>query len=267
MIRLEPHGPVTRAEFTTARTRLVGISVSCYLVDGVVVDTAFPDVRRDFRAWLDECRPRGVFVTHQHEDHAGNVNSVVKRALPAWIAPETLSALRDVKPIGFYRHFTWAQMRVLTRDVVSFDPAPLVPIHLPGHSTDHHVAWHPEREILFSGDLFLGVKVRVAHANEQPRLLVQSLRTAVALRPRLVFDAHRGLVSEPLAALSAKADWLEHTIAEIDRLTDAGWSEAAIRRAVLGRDETADYFSFGDYSRANLVSSVQRTRPGATVAG
>ena len=266
MIRLEQHGPVTRAEFTTGRTRLVGISVSCYLVDGVVVDTAFPDVRRDVRGWLDECQPRGVFVTHHHEDHAGIVNSVAKRALPAWIAPETLAALRNVEPIGFYRQFTWAQMRVLTREVVPFDPAPLIPIHLPGHSTDHHVAWHPERETLFSGDLFLGVKVRVAHANEQPRVLVQSLRTAAALRPRLMFDAHRGLVAEPVAALSSKADWLEHTIAEIDRLGEAGWSEAAIRRAVLGRDDTTDYFSFGDYSRANFVRSVQQTRPVATVA-
>ena len=128
MIRLEQHGPVTRATFTTPRTRLVGIAVSCYLVDGVVVDTAFPDVRRDFRAWLDECRPRGILLSHHHEDHAGNMNSVAKRALPAWVAPDTLHALRHVKKIGFYRHFTWAEMRVLTRDIIPFDPAPLVPI-------------------------------------------------------------------------------------------------------------------------------------------
>ena len=266
MLRLEDHGPVTRAEFTTARSRLVGISASCFLVDGVVVDTAFPDVRRDFRTWLDECRPAGVLITHQHEDHAGNLNSVAKRGLPAWVAPETLAALRDVKPIGFYRHFTFAQMRVLTRDVVPFDPAPLVPMHLPGHSSDHHVAWHPEREILFSGDLFLGIKVRVAHASEEPRVLVRSLRTAAALRPRQLFDAHRGLVPDPVAALSSKADWLEHTVGEIDRLHDAGWTEAAIRRAVLGRDATTDYFSFGDYSRANFVTSVLATRPVASAS-
>ena len=260
MIRLEQHGPVTRAEYTTARTRLVGISVSCFLVDGVVVDTAFPDVRRDFRAWLDDCKPRGVLLTHQHEDHAGNMNAVAKRALPAWVAPATLAALRDVKPIGFYRHFTFAEMRPLTREVVPFDPAPLVPIHAPGHSDDHHVAWHPEREILFGGDLFLGVKVRVAHACEKPRLLVRSLRAAIALRPRQFFDAHRGLVENAPALLAGKADWLEHTLGEIDRLTDAGWSESAIRRAVLGRADTSDYFSFGDYSRANFVKAAQAER-------
>ena len=260
MIRLERHGPVTRAEFTTPRTRLVGISVSCFLLDGVVVDTAFPDVRRDFRAWLDECRPRGAVVTHAHEDHAGNVNSAAKRGLPLWIAPATLASLRRVAPIGFYRHFTWAEMRSLPHDVVPFDPAPLVPIHAPGHADDHHVVWHPEREILFGGDLFLGVKVRVSHASEKPRLLVRSLRAAAALRPRLFFDAHRGLVDGPVAALSGKADWLERTVGEIDRLTDAGWSEAAIRRAVLGRADSSDYFSFGDYSRANFVRAVRAER-------
>jgi glyoxylase-like metal-dependent hydrolase (beta-lactamase superfamily II) len=151
-------------------------------------------------------------------------------------------------------------MRSLTRDITPFDPAPLVPIATPGHVSDHHVFWDPQEEILFAGDLFLGVKVRVAHPNEDPRGLVRSLRACAELRPRLMFCAHRGNVAEPAAVLSAKADWLEHTIGEVDRLFDAGWHESAIRRAVLGREEVTDYFSFGDYSRASLIKAIQGTR-------
>ncbi|MBI3790924.1 MAG: MBL fold metallo-hydrolase [Gemmatimonadetes bacterium] len=264
MIRLEPHGPVVRAEFSTARTRLIGITVSCYLHKGVVVDTAFPDVRHWYRDWLTASRAVGVMVTHHHEDHAGNVNSVAKLGLPAWIAPATMARIRDVEPIGFYRHFTWRQMRSLTREVMPFDPAPLVPIATPGHAHDHHVLWDPLEEILFAGDLFLGVKVRVAHADEDPRALVASLRACARLRPRMLFCAHRGNVPEPVAALSAKADWLEHTIGEVDRLADAGWTDAAIQRAVLGREDVTGYFSFGDYSRVNLVKAIRATRAAKT---
>ena len=266
MLRLEQHGPVVRAEFFTARTRLIGISVSCYLHKGVVVDTAFPDVRAEFRGWLSASRPIGVVVTHQHEDHAGNVNSVAKLGVPAWIAPETFAALARVKPIGLYRRFAFQSMRSLTRSVEPFDGGALQAVATPGHSSDHHVAWDPEEEILFAGDLFLGSKVRVAHANEDPRALVRSLRAMAALRPRLMFCAHRGMVPEPSAALSSKADWLEHTIGEVDRLLDAGWTKAATARAVLGRGDRAAYFSFGDYSQANLVTAIRDSRSGVAVS-
>ncbi len=260
MIHLETHGPVVRAEFTTSRTRLIGISVSAYLHKGVVIDTAFPDVRQEFRDWVKATRAGGVAVTHQHEDHAGNVNSVLKLGLPVWLAADTHAALRAVGPIGFYRHFTFRAMRSLTREVVPFDPSPIVPIATPGHSSDHHVFWDADDEILFAGDLFLGIKVRVAHANEDPRALVRSLRACAALRPRMMFCAHRGLVEEPTAALSAKADWLAQLIDECDRLIDAGWGDAAIRNAVFGREDVSRYFSFGDYSRGNLVYAIRSTR-------
>ena len=261
MLQFETHGPVTRVEMSTPRSRLVGISVSMYLLDGVLIDTGFPDVRRDVGAWLDRLKPRGAIVTHAHEDHAGNVNSIAKRGIPLTIADETLAAVRDVTPVGFYRHFTWSDMRPLRYEITPFDPAPFEFVHLPGHSTDHHVVWHPERRILFGGDLYLGVKVRVSHPGEQVRVLVDSLRAAARLEPELFFDAHRGLVDDPVRMLHAKADWLEQTIGEIDRLADAGWSDAAIRRAVLGREDATGYFSFGDYSRANFVRAVRATRP------
>lgn len=266
MLQFETHGPVTRVEMSTPRTRLVGISVSMYLMDGVLIDTGFPDVRRDVGAWLDQVTPRGAIVTHLHEDHAGNVNSIAKRGIPVTIAGETLAALRDVEPIGFYRHFTWSAMRPLRYEIAAFDPAPFEFVHLPGHSSDHHVVWHPANRIMFGGDLYLGVKVRVSHPDEQVRVLVDSLRTAAALEPEFFFDGHRGLVADPVAKLNAKADWLEQTIGEIDRLSDAGWNDAAIRRAVLGREEATGYFSFGDYSRANFVRTVRATRPAASLS-
>ena len=262
-MHLETHGPVTRAEFSTSRTRLIGISVSAYLHKGVVIDSAFPDVRQEFRDWLVDSRAVGVAITHQHEDHAGNVNSALKLGLPVWLAPESQRALETVGPIGFYRHFTFRAMRSLTRAVVPFDPSPIVPIATPGHSSDHHAFWDPDDEILFAGDLFLGLKVRVAHHNEEPRALVKSLRSCAALKPRMMFCAHRGNVAEPAAVLSAKAAWLEHTIGEVDRLVDAGWSDGAIRNAVFGREDVSHYFSFGDYSRGNLVHAIRVTRPSA----
>ena len=265
MIRLARHGDVTRIETASAASRAVGYTASAFLVGDVLVDTGIPAVARAMARLLDERaaagRPvRGAVVTHEHEDHAGNAELLARRGVPLAMSDATRAALRHVQPIGLYRRVTWRPMHPLATAHEPFDPAPLVLVATPGHSPDHHAVWDPETETLFGGDLFLGVKVRVAHPDENPRVLVHSLRAGAALRPRRLFDAHRGPVARPAEALAAKADWLEETIAAVDRLLDRGWDDRAIRRAVLGRESLTGYFSAGDYSRTNLVRAVRRTR-------
>jgi glyoxylase-like metal-dependent hydrolase (beta-lactamase superfamily II) len=142
--------------------------------------------------------------------------------------------------------------------VEPLESEPLELIPTPGHASDHHVVWDAERETLFAGDLFLGVKVRAAHPGEDPRQLARSVRTAAALRPKRMFDSHRGLVPEPVATLLAKADWLDDTIARIERLITQGWSDRAITRMILGREDAAHYMSRGALSKVNFVRAVRR---------
>ena len=97
------------------------------------------------------------------------------------------------------------------------------------------------------------MRVRVAHPAEDPRLLVRTLRWAAALEPRLLFDAHRGVVRDPVPRLLAKAAWLEETVGEVERLAGAGLSERAIRRRVLGPEPFVALGSRGEYGKLNLV--------------
>jgi glyoxylase-like metal-dependent hydrolase (beta-lactamase superfamily II) len=228
-------------------------------VRGVLVDTGFPAAAADLARMLAELRPRGAVVTHAHEDHAGNVELLARRGVPIAMGPATHAAVRNVRPIGFYRRFTWGAMSPLVSPVEPFDAATagLTLLPTPGHSADHHAVWDPETDTLFGGDLFLGVKVRVAHPGEDPRLLARTLRQAADLRPRRLFDAHRGHVRHAESALRTKADWLEETVGHIDRRIVEGWSDRAIRQKVLGAEEPAGYFSRGDYSRLNFVRAVR----------
>ena len=61
------------------RGAAVGYDVSAYLLDDVLVDTGFAHARAQVLAAVRTSRPRGVVVTHWHEDHAGNV-----RRWPRW---------------------------------------------------------------------------------------------------------------------------------------------------------------------------------------
>jgi glyoxylase-like metal-dependent hydrolase (beta-lactamase superfamily II) len=260
MIALTRDDGVTRLHCATWRSRLSRYDVSAYLVDGVLVDTAFARVTRELLSLLDQLRPRGVFVTHGHEDHAGNAEHIARRGIPMWITPATAAVLRGTRSMQLYRSFTWGHALPLTTAPAPFDPAPFQVIDTPGHSDDHQVLWDPERRRLFSGDLFLGVKVRLARLGERPRAHVASLRRVAALEPVRLFDAHRGPLGHAASLLRAKADWMEETIATIDARIANGEPDDVIRREVLGAEPQERWVSRGDYSKARFVAAVRDER-------
>lgn len=257
MLQLETHGDVTRLAMSTRVSRAAGYAVSAYAVRGILIDTGFPAVAREVAAWIDQARPAGVVLTHSHEDHAGNVELIARRGLPIAAGSATLSALRNAHKIGFYRRLLWGRVPPLVSPIEPFEPDGLALVPTPGHASDHMIVWDAERETLFAGDLFLSVKVRAAHPGEDLRQLVRSVRTAAALRPKRMFDAHRGLVPDPVTSLEAKADWLEETIGVIEGRIARGWSDREIARAVLGREESAYYISRGQMSKINFVRAVR----------
>lgn len=259
MIRTERHGEVTRFRFSNRRSRLVGYSVSTYLVRGVLVDTAFPAVESDLFEAIRPRELRGVLVSHRHEDHAGNIEALAGLGIPIGMSDATRRAVSDPPPIGFYRRWTWGSMRPLVSPVTPFAPNDLTLIPTPGHCDDHHVVWDNTNDTIFGGDLFLGVKVRIAHPGEDIRGSIASLRRVVAMRPRRLFDGHRGLIEDAVGALTAKADWLERTVERIDALLRSGASEVHIMKDVMRREQLVGFFSGDDYSRRNFVRSVMAT--------
>ena len=251
---------VLRLRARSWQGQLAGYEVSAYVVRGVMVDTGPPHARSAVLRAVDELAPRGVVITHCHEDHAGNTAELAAMGMPLVMDAACERALRTPEQIGLYRHLVWGTPQPLAAPVRPFDPAPFAVLRLPGHTDDHLVVWDAERRILVGGDLFLGVKVRVAHHGESPRRLVESLRAAAALEPRLLLDAHRGAVYDPVPLLRAKIDWMDETIGEITRLAARGLPEHEITRRVLGREELVGVVSRGEYSKREYVRAVLKDR-------
>ena len=264
MIEIQRYGDVERIRLASWGSRIAGMDVSAYLVDGILVDSGFPHARAALARFLDERSIAGAMLTHYHEDHAGNAELLASRGIPLLMHPITFDRLRAPAKIRTYRRVVWGTPRAVSA-VAS--PAPALTalrfVFAPGHSPDHQIVWNPSRATLFSGDLWLGVHARVMHSAENPYRILESLRAAMALQPERMFDAHRGPVREPMTALGAKISYLEETIAGIEEKIAAGWSDRAILRAVLGGDEPVAIASRGEYSRMNFVKAVRRERGGA----
>ena len=248
---------VRRLRMRSWRGALVGYDVSAYLLGDVLVDTGFPRGGRALSTAVDALRPRGAVVTHWHEDHAGSAPALATRGVPLVMHAECEALLRERPRIRLYRREVWGHTAPLRSKLVGFDVAPLELIETPGHSADHLAVWDPERRILASADLFLGVKVRVAHEeDESPRTLVASLRRAAALEPRLLLDAHRGPVRDAAAQLRAKAEWNEEQIGKIEQLAAIGASEREIVRRLFGGESLVGWVSGLEYSRRGFVRAV-----------
>jgi glyoxylase-like metal-dependent hydrolase (beta-lactamase superfamily II) len=259
MIEIQRFGDVERIRLASWGSRIAGMDVSAYLVDGILIDSGFPHARDALARFLDERSVAAAMLTHYHEDHAGNAELLSARGIPLMMHPLTVERLRAPADIRAYRRLVWGSPRRLTSlHAPSSGPTALQFLFTPGHSPDHQVVWHPERGTLFSGDLWLGVRARVMHSAENPYRIVESLRAAKALMPVRMFDAHRGEVRDPVTALGAKIDYLEETIAAIEARIAAGWSDRAILRALLGGDEAVAIASRGEYSRMNFVRAVRR---------
>jgi glyoxylase-like metal-dependent hydrolase (beta-lactamase superfamily II) len=252
--RVEPG--IIRIALSSWQGRRVGYEVSAYVLRGVLVDTGFPKVRAEVLDVVRTMEPRGAIVTHWHEDHAGNAQTLVAAGIPLLMHPRCESALRAHRKIGLYRKFVWGQAPRLSLPLVGFDPAPLTTLETPGHTDDHLVVWDEEHRVLVTGDLFIGVKVRVAHLHERPTTVVRSLRAVAALEPRLLLDAHRGPVGDVANLLQAKIDWMDETIGIIKSLAGRGIGEREIQRRVLGKEDLVGYASFGEYSKRAYVRSV-----------
>lgn len=260
MLREKPHDDVTRIELSSWVGRRLGYSVSAYVLGGVLIDSGFPRVATEFADWVAARRAdlSGGIITHWHEDHSGGAFALASLGLPLAIHPETERRVREAKPLELYRRLTWGNFPEGGGAITPFVPTNLEIIHMPGHSPEHHVVWARETGTLFAGDLFLGVKVRIAHYDEDFRQLLDSLRKCAELRPARMFCGHRGLVPNAAATLTAKGDWLEETISAIGKRAAQGWSDARILRDVLGGEELTGRVSWGHYSRATFVRAARR---------
>ncbi|HTE44613.1 MAG TPA: MBL fold metallo-hydrolase [Gemmatimonadaceae bacterium] len=239
-------------------SRVAGLDVSAYVVRGVMIDSGFHHRRTNVADAVRSLGIVGSIVTHSHEDHAGNVSMLAQLGIPLSLRGDTERTLRERPAIQLYRRAVWGHPPPLVTAVTPFEHPDLVTVHTPGHSSDHQVVFDRQTGTLFSGDLWLGVHARVLHSTEDPYIICKSLRIAEALAPERMFDAHRGLVDAPRAALSAKAEWLTETLGELERRINEGWSDREIVRRILRGEDRVALVSRGDYSRRNLVKAVRR---------
>ena len=254
--------PLTAVRLETATSRAFGMGFWVYLLGEVLVDSGFAHARPALLRALSGRRIARIAHTHVHEDHVGNDAAVAAAFGATVLAPRrTLHLLADPSRFHllFYERLIWGVP----------DPCPgaeplgsevdttvgrLQVVPTPGHAPDHVTFFDPERRWLFSGDLFLGTRIRSARPFENMADLAESLRRVIALAPRRLLCAHRGAIDDPLPALEAKLRFVDDLRQRVAELRAGGMPARAIATRVLGRESVRQrLLTMGDVSPVKMV--------------
>ena len=163
-----------------------------------------------------------------------------------------------------YQRFIWGRSekcRVLPLDpVVESDRYNLVPIHTPGHSKDHMVFWEKDYGWLFSGDLYLGQKIKFFRSDEKIFDQIESLKKVLQLDFDALFCAHNPCPQNGKSKLKQKLQFLEDIAGQLQLLINKGMDKKAIlKRMDPKTDKWIKLMTMGNVSFANMLQSAYQS--------
>jgi len=233
--------------------------VAAYFVDGLLIDTGCAYLAEKFYQALQNKTVEQIVNTHHHEDHVGaNYLFEQRRGVKA-LAHALALPLIEKPPakLKLYRDVVWGVPQpaypAAIGAMISTTKYSFQVLHLPGHSPDHLGLYEPQQGWLFSGDLFLSVKVRVLRSDEDILALMESLRRVTALPLQFLFCGSGKIIDHPVETLKKKLEFYEDLQQRIEILRQKGWEIEKIRDAVLGKEGVWPWMSQGEFSKLNLV--------------
>ncbi|HYE94295.1 MAG TPA: MBL fold metallo-hydrolase, partial [Terriglobales bacterium] len=156
------------------------------------------------RGWT---RPSRVVLTHHHKDHLGGVKDLRTRFPGLAVAKRT--------------HTTDELEGVATIDegqIIEGDGFTLVPIHTPGHASDHLCYYLPEEKALFTGDVVLSGSTSVIPSGDGDLLdYMNSLKRLQGFDVRRIYSAHGPVIEDGPGRI---AEYIAHRLLRERQILD-----------------------------------------------
>jgi glyoxylase-like metal-dependent hydrolase (beta-lactamase superfamily II) len=242
------------------------MSVYVYFVDGLIIDTGQRNMQKYVLESFRNLRPTSILLTHHHEDHSGNAYGLRRfhgtEVFGHSLTAEKMAAQRKIRP---YQHYIWGKSEdvnvIPVGAIVESEHFSFRTVHTPGHSRDHVVYLEEKNGWLFSGDLFLGERIKFFRSDENIYDQIHSLKKMRQYDFDTIFCAHNPRTSKGGQGLKQKLQFLEDIVGRIQQLLKKGLSEKAIIKIMDPRnDRRAKLMTMGNVSFANIVRSAVRDK-------
>ncbi len=260
------YGPIHAYELGWSPVGPPVMTVHIFIAGRVMIDTGLPHMRAAACRIARQYGVNSVLLTHYHEDHAGNAAAVQTcSGIPVFANSQTCRKMLRPGRIYPYQHLMWGASQPLRPailpEVWTNGQYRLQSIPAPGHSRDHTVFLEPEQGWLFSGDLYLGERIKYFRADENIAEQIHSLRKVLEYDFDALFCAHRPQEKNAKPCLARKLDYLENFYGRVSELAERGLDAGAIMKQLHLRESwLTRMMCFGNVSMKNMVRSVIETR-------
>ena len=149
-----------------------------------------------------------------------------------------------------------ADKTVKDGDAIAVGDVSLEVIHTPGHSKDHTVFLEKNRGWLFSGDLYIGERIKFFRSDEHFFDQIISLKKVLELDFETLFCGHNPSLAEGKLKIKNKLQYFEDLYGNIKKLLEKGFSEKAVIKALDRKDDRrVKWITMGNISFANMLRS------------
>jgi glyoxylase-like metal-dependent hydrolase (beta-lactamase superfamily II) len=196
---------------------MTGPGTNTYLVgrrEPILIDTGagMPEYVPLLDRYLKErgwSRPSRIILTHRHRDHMGGVTQLSERFPGILVSkmifndgqlPGPMENLSDGEPIRG-------------------EGVTLIPIHTPGHASDHLCFYFVEEQALFAGDLILGGTTSVIPPEDGDLGdYMASLRRLQNLSVKRIYPGHGPVIEDGPAKIR---EYIEHRLMRESQILEA----------------------------------------------
>jgi len=262
MLKTSRSGPVIVFRMGRNVGKWVLYYVHSFLLGDVLIDTSTVYVANELMQALNDYKINNIINTHGHEDHTGNNRLLQRtRGLSVYAHPEALPYLeKPDKHQPFYIKLCWNVPAPSTGlplgDHFAAADNDLQVIHTPGHSPGHVCLYEAANQLLFTGDLFCGERVKYLRADEDFKTLLQSIKKLEDLKVETIYCAVSGVIQNGSQALQQKIRFMEELQDKTEDSYRRGAPPERIRQELLGREGLMYYASGGHFAKQNLINSI-----------
>jgi len=240
------------------------MTVRLYVAGNVLIDTGHSAMSKTALAYLEDKDIHAALLTHHHEDHSGNAAAIKKKfSIPFFGHPITAIKMAAPRRIMPYQTLIWGAAKKLHVEGIetemTFGSATFVPIHCPGHSPDMTAWLNKETGALFSGDLFIGERIKYFRSDEKIEIQIASLKKVLSVDFDALFCGHHPVLKNGKQRISAKLNFLEDFLGRVASLHDKGMGiDAIMKTGLFPEHRFIRNLSMGNVSRRRMVLSCLR---------
>jgi glyoxylase-like metal-dependent hydrolase (beta-lactamase superfamily II) len=237
------------------------MTVIFYHLDDILIDTGPYSARRAIHNYIKVHKIDRAFLTHYHEDHAGNARYLVDNGIKVQGHEKTVQKLQQNNNLKPYEYILFGKLEKAVieplPEVIHTKHYELIPIYTPGHSIDHTVYHEPHRGWLFSGDLFLGQKIKYWRKDENMQSTLQSLDCILKLSFDHLYCGHNPKLKNPKKYIELKRQQILDLIEQVNQLAKLGFSRREIiSKLTKGKEKRiTKWITLGDVSYKNMITA------------